>query len=210
MSSWRDRESETQVRSRVANESLARAKAGAPAGRVGSFRCECGDQDCSCAILLTLSEYEAVRAVDTHFAIAHNHENPEREGLIEEHEHFTVVETVSGEAVKRARRTGRGSEIGGFTGPGSEGPPRLRYVHGSGGSSARLERLAPPAEHSRPASAPAEGIELLNVHWHEVPGAHEPYRCPVCDAAISNGDDAVHHGGELYHPACARQREKPA
>ena len=142
MSSWRDRESETQVRSRVANESTARAKAGAPAGRVGSFRCECGDRNCPARSCSPLSEYEAVRAYDTHFAIAHNHENPEREGLIEEHEHFTVVETVSGEAVKRARRTGRGSVIGGFKGPGSDGPPRLRHVRGGGGSPARFASAA--------------------------------------------------------------------
>jgi hypothetical protein len=198
MSSWRERESETQVRSRVANESTARAKAGAPAGRVDSFRCECGDNDCSCAILLTLAEYEEVRAYDTHFAIAHNHENPEREGLIEEHEHFTIVETMSGEAVKRARRTGRGSVIGGNTGPGSGGPPRLRHVRGSGGSSARFD------------SPPAESIELLNVHWHEAPGAHETHRCPVCGIAVSSGEAGIHHGGELYHADCARQREEPA
>jgi hypothetical protein len=192
MSSWRDRESETQVRSRVANESTARAKAGAPAGRLGSFRCECGDRDCSCAILLTHSEYEAVRAVDTHFAVAHNHENPEREGLIEEHEHFTVVETESGEALKRARRTGRGSTIGGM-GPGSAGPPRLRHVRG-GGSPARFENL------------PADGIELLNVHWHDASGAHDRPRCPVCDLAVSGDEDGIHRGGELYHPACALRR----
>ena len=128
------------MRSRVANESTARAKMRAPrAGRAGSFRCECGDQNCACAILLTLSEYEEVRAYDTHFAIAHNHENPEREGLIEEHEHFTVVETVSGEAVKRARRTGRGSRSEGtrVLGPTA---PRLRHVRGGGGSAARFGR----------------------------------------------------------------------
>jgi stearoyl-CoA desaturase (delta-9 desaturase) len=46
-----------------------------------------------------------VRAYATHFAIARNHENPESEQLIEEHERFAVVETVSGEAVKLARRS---------------------------------------------------------------------------------------------------------
>ncbi len=198
MSSWRDREAETQVRSRVANESRARTSAGAPAGRVGSFRCECGDQGCTCAILLTLSEYESVRAYDTRFAIAHNHENPEREGLIEEHENFTVVETMSGEAVKRARRTGRGSVIGGFKGPGSVGPPRLRDVRGDGGSSARFEPET------------ADAIELLNVHWHEAPDGHAHPRCPVCDIAVSSASDGIHRGGELYHPACALRRPRPA
>jgi hypothetical protein len=208
MSSWRERESETQVRSRVANESTARATAGAPTGRASTFRCECGDQDCACAILLTLAEYEAVRACDTHFAVARNHENPEREGLIEEHDHFAVVETVSGEAVKRARRTGRGNTIGGNVGLGSEGPPHRRQA-GGGGSSPRFRRwVAPSGPRPRP-SCPAEGIELLNVHWHEAPGTHGPHTCPVCGTAVSAGDDAVHHGGELYHPGCGRRRDEP-
>ncbi|HMJ94946.1 MAG TPA: hypothetical protein VK486_03790 [Thermoleophilaceae bacterium] len=70
-----------------------------------SFRCECGDEDCLCAIRLTSMEYESVRAYATHFAIARNHENPESEQLIEEHERFAVVETVSGDAVKLARKS---------------------------------------------------------------------------------------------------------
>ena len=104
MASWRERESETQARSREHNESAARASASAATdGRMTSFRCECGDPGCTRRIQLTLAEYESVRAYATHFAIARNHENPESEQLIEEHERFAVVETVSGEAVKLAR-----------------------------------------------------------------------------------------------------------
>jgi hypothetical protein len=104
MASWRERESATQARSREHNESTARARASTATGeRMSSFRCECGDQGCTCAIRLTLAEYESVRAYATHFAIARNHENPESEQLIEEHERYAVVETVSGEAVKLAR-----------------------------------------------------------------------------------------------------------
>ena len=107
MSSWRQRQSETQAHAREANESAARAcAAAAPAGApVGSFRCECDDQGCTCAIKLTLIEYESVREYATHFVIAPNHENPERESVVEENERFAVVEAVSGEAVKRARRS---------------------------------------------------------------------------------------------------------
>ena len=106
MSSWRERESETQAHSREDNESTARASASAPTdGGMSSFRCECGDSDCTCAIRLTAAEYESVRTYATHFAIARNHENPESEQLVEEHERFAVVETVSGEAAKLARRS---------------------------------------------------------------------------------------------------------
>ena len=58
-----------------------------------------------CAISLTEMEYESVRAYATHFAIARDHENPESEQLIEEHERFAVVEMVSGDAAKLARRS---------------------------------------------------------------------------------------------------------
>jgi hypothetical protein len=102
MASWRERECETQARSRDDNESRARASAPG-AGGMRSFRCECGDQGCTCTIRLTLAEYESVRAYATRFAIARNHENPESEQLIEEHERFAVVVAVSGEAAKFAR-----------------------------------------------------------------------------------------------------------
>src|SRR5689334_17444242 len=107
MASWRDRECETQARSREENESTARRRAGQTIdqGAVIPFRCECGDGACTCAIRLTAAEYESVRAHATRFAIARNHENPECEQLVEEHERFAVVETVSAEAAKLARRS---------------------------------------------------------------------------------------------------------
>ena len=113
MSSRGERESETQVRSRDDNESLAQASVGD--AHMTSFRCECGDEACTCAISLTLEEYEHVRGYATHFAIAQNHENPESEQLIEEHGRFDVMEPVTHDAVKLARernpRRGRGSAL---------------------------------------------------------------------------------------------------
>ena len=104
MPSWRDREVGTQARSREDNES--RARAGGPGNSgLSSFGCECGDDGCSCAVRLTRAEYESVRAHSTRFVIAPDHENPESEQVIEEHERFAVVDTVSGEAVKVARRS---------------------------------------------------------------------------------------------------------
>ena len=116
MASRRERASETQARSREDNESTARVRGSTPTnGEVSSFRCECGDEACTCAIRLTAAEYESVRAYATRFAIARNHENPDSERLIEEHERFAVVKTNSREAAKRARRSCRGvpSRIGG-------------------------------------------------------------------------------------------------
>ena len=96
-------EAAKQASRREQNESTARART--PAGDDASFRCECGDDGCSCAVTLTLTEYEAVRGDATHFVIVRHHENPESERVIEENERFAVVETVTGEATKLARRS---------------------------------------------------------------------------------------------------------
>ena len=77
-----------------------------------SFRCECGDESCTCVIRLTPEEYELLRGYATHFAIAQNHENPESDHLIEEHLRFDVVESIDHDAIKLAReatRAGGGS-----------------------------------------------------------------------------------------------------
>lgn len=94
MTSWRARESEKQIRCREQNESA-----------IGDFRCECGDGGCTALITLTPAEYAAVRSSATRFAMAPNHENPESEQVLEEHELYAVVETVTPEETKRARRS---------------------------------------------------------------------------------------------------------
>ena len=94
MSSWQARESEKQMRCRERNELTA-----------GALRCECGDARCTTSITLTPAEYAGVRSHATHFAMAPNHENPESERVIEENERYAVVEMVTGDETKRARRT---------------------------------------------------------------------------------------------------------
>lgn len=103
MASWREREFAIQAASRDHNEATARVAIAS--GGMTSFQCECGDRNCTCAIRLTAAEYEWVRGCATQFAIARNHENPESEQLISEHERFAVVETVSGEASMVARKS---------------------------------------------------------------------------------------------------------
>jgi hypothetical protein len=70
----------------VDRDGNCKARPWATHGGMSSFRCE-------------------VRAYATRSAIARNHENPESEQLIEEHERFAVVEAVSGSAAKLARRS---------------------------------------------------------------------------------------------------------
>ena len=106
MVSWRARDSEKQARCREQNESTEQAGAARSAepGK-SSFRCECGDAHCSCAIALTATEYAVVRASATHFAVARNHENPESEQVVHENERYAIVETVTADATQHARRS---------------------------------------------------------------------------------------------------------
>lgn len=62
-------------------------------GRV-SFLCECGDENCSACVLLTLADYESLRAMRTWFLVASGHERSELGRVVEERDGFTVVETL--------------------------------------------------------------------------------------------------------------------
>ena len=50
------------------------------------------------------------------------------------------------------------------------------------------------------------GAALLNERWHGRPGTSESQRCPVCDGELTVADDAVHSGGEIFHPDCLLYR----
>jgi hypothetical protein len=69
-----------------------------------AFRCECGQLGCSRMIELMLPEYERVRAHPRRFVMAHDHEVPEAETVIERHDGYVVVEK-SGEAGRLAEAT---------------------------------------------------------------------------------------------------------
>lgn len=118
MPSWQEQECEKQLQCREENESAVRARTAAPAdGGAGSFRCECGDRLCICAITLTTKEYALVRQHATHFAIARNHENPESEQVIHENGRFATVETVTPDATKLARTSDPARGVGSGAGP---------------------------------------------------------------------------------------------
>ncbi len=67
----------------------------------GDFVCECADIGCVERIELTLTQYEALRSVPTHFIVKPGHELAEEERVIEAHADFLVVEKI-GEAGERA------------------------------------------------------------------------------------------------------------
>lgn len=64
----------------------------------GSFACECADTSCIDQMNLTLSEYEALRAVPNRFAVRPGHVYPDVEQVVAENERFTVVEKIEAAA----------------------------------------------------------------------------------------------------------------
>ncbi len=106
MSDWRDDEVRNEVHSRARNEWIEDVRG--PNGHVGAaevYVCECGDAACSQRILLTRSEYEAVRGYATRFAVAVDHENPEIDQLVSEGGRYSVVQKIAGMPARIARET---------------------------------------------------------------------------------------------------------
>jgi hypothetical protein len=60
--------------------------------------CECGREDCLEQVVVTLAEYERVRAAPTHFVVKQGHESVEVELVVERTDRFVVVEKEEGEA----------------------------------------------------------------------------------------------------------------
>jgi hypothetical protein len=69
------------------------------------FLCECGNDDCTAPVSLTLSEYVEVRSNPTHFLIAHGHDVVDLERVVRETDRYAVVEKFSGETVRIAVET---------------------------------------------------------------------------------------------------------
>jgi hypothetical protein len=61
------------------------------------FVCECADPDCSAALSITVSAYEAVRNDARRFVIVPGHQREGVERVVEAHSHHLVVEKL-GEA----------------------------------------------------------------------------------------------------------------
>jgi hypothetical protein len=94
-----------QSRVRNANERLqrlARSHRFDPAQRV-PFLCECADPSCQEIVMLSLTDYEAVRAHPNRFFLVAGHENPEaaHERLLEAEQGYAVVERSEQQASKR-------------------------------------------------------------------------------------------------------------
>jgi hypothetical protein len=55
------------------------------------FICECAHTDCVERLEMSVREYEAIRRVPTHFAVADGHEIPDVENVVERTSRYVVV-----------------------------------------------------------------------------------------------------------------------
>jgi hypothetical protein len=86
---------------RQVNERIEEVNETLGGGELSDFLCECGDEDCTTPITMTLEEYEAVRSVPTQFAIAPGHEAIDVERVISTGDRYSVVRKSAGEEAER-------------------------------------------------------------------------------------------------------------
>ena len=60
------------------------------------FVCECGRSSCVERILMPLAAYEEIRGNAKRFFVVKGHELPEYEKVVEEREHYLIVEKLPG------------------------------------------------------------------------------------------------------------------
>ena len=92
-----------EVNERVAE--LASQYVRSETGSAVDFTCECGRSECSETMMMTIVEYEAIRANATHFGVVPQHEQPEIERVIERHPRYFVVEKREQDAEEVALET---------------------------------------------------------------------------------------------------------
>jgi|tagenome__1003787_1003787.scaffolds.fasta_scaffold20168444_1 hypothetical protein len=80
-----------ESRHRNLNEKTEKGREGAV---VGEYVCECARATCDSVLSMSVEEYEAVRKVSTHFAVASGHSNSSAEQLVRETPRYQVVEKI--------------------------------------------------------------------------------------------------------------------
>jgi hypothetical protein len=90
---------------RQVNERIEEVNSKLDSDGLSDFLCECGDDDCTTPISMTLHEYEAVRSVPTQFAIAPGHEVIDVEKVLSTGDRYSVVQKFAGEAGRIAVET---------------------------------------------------------------------------------------------------------
>src|SRR4051812_16301273 len=96
------RQARNEALVRLVNERIDALDKGAavagwpPPDHLFQFHCECGrDEGCPEKIMMSLDEYDRVRAQDDRFAVIAGHENPEIERVVMRNERFLIVDKVA-------------------------------------------------------------------------------------------------------------------
>jgi hypothetical protein len=93
-----------EVLYRAVNERIEAVSQTVPGNEPIEFLCECDRRDCRENVNVTRTEYEAVRAVPTHFILLPDHQDPRIEHIAFANERFLVVEK-EGKAARRAEES---------------------------------------------------------------------------------------------------------
>lgn len=88
-----ERRATTESLFRDVNERIAESAERFDADRT-EFVCECADPNCMHRLEASLAEYEQVRADGAHFLLAHGHEHPDIERVVDRRSRFNIVEKV--------------------------------------------------------------------------------------------------------------------
>jgi hypothetical protein len=99
------RVAENEALFRQVNERIEEVNESLDAAEPADFLCECGDENCTSPVSLTLAEYEQVRKNPTHFITTLGHEVVDVERVIARNDRFAVVEKLTGEAGRIAFET---------------------------------------------------------------------------------------------------------
>ena len=102
MGAWEERVARNETLFREVNERIKQVNVGLATVEESDFLCECGDEACTEPISLTMSEYEAVRADPTHFAVVPGHVVPDIETVISTGRRYAVVAKTEPDAVRVA------------------------------------------------------------------------------------------------------------
>ena len=81
---------------REVNERIRDVQADIGVAERTDFLCECGRDDCTTPISLSLAEYEHVRSDPRHFVVVPGHETIDLERLVKQTDRFSIVEKFPG------------------------------------------------------------------------------------------------------------------
>jgi hypothetical protein len=76
---------------REVNERIQEVNRSLGADGHADFICECGDEDCTKPVTLSVAEYEQARRDPTHFIIAPRHQLPDVEHTVARTERYAIV-----------------------------------------------------------------------------------------------------------------------